>query len=68
MLLFFVSLASISTIVEKKKGNEMKKLFVICKVRQLYNVLSITNITVETKMIYVYELIPAVKAKPVSFC
>lgn len=35
----------------------MKKQFVICKVRQLYNVLSITNITVETKMIYVYELI-----------
>lgn len=46
----------------------MKKLFVNCKVRQLYNVLSITNTTVETKMIYVYELIPAVKAKPVSFC
>lgn len=41
----------------KKKGNEMKKLFVICKVRQLYNVLSITNITAETKMIYIYELI-----------
>lgn len=35
----------------------MKKQFVICKVRQLYNVLSVTNITVETKMIYVYELI-----------
>lgn len=35
----------------------MKKLFVICKVRQLYNVLSITNITAETKMIYIYELI-----------
>lgn len=46
----------------------MKKLFVNCKVRQLYNVLSITNTTVETKMIYVYDLIPAVKAKPVSFC